>query len=207
MPQPAASLVKNVFVLMLENRSFDHMLGFSGITGTDAATNTPTQINGLSPADHNTFNGATYNASQPADLVMPVDPAHEFPNVVTQLCGNGVKYPNGGPYPAVNNSGFVADYGSVPGASNLAEIMKCYAPSQLPVLTALAREFAVLDQWYSSMPGPTWPNRFFVHAASAGGLDHSPTTAEIALWESLSGFNFHKGTIFEALSRIDNSTG
>lgn len=39
--------VRNVFVLMLENRSFDHMLGFSGITGTDAATGTPTAINGL----------------------------------------------------------------------------------------------------------------------------------------------------------------
>jgi phospholipase C len=50
------------------------------------------------------------------------------------------------------------------------------------------------------MPGPTWPNRFFVHAASSNGLDHSPTTAEIVLWESLAGFNFTGGTIFDMMN-------
>src|SRR5436305_6846102 len=50
------------------------------------------------------------------------------------------------------------------------------------------------------MPGPTWPNRFFVHAASSGGLDFSPTAAEILTWESFSGFKFEKGTIFDALN-------
>ena len=44
---------EHVFVLMLENRSFDHMLGFSGITGTDAATGNPTAIDGLSGAEAN----------------------------------------------------------------------------------------------------------------------------------------------------------
>ncbi len=81
-----------------------------------------------------------------------------------------------------------------------AEIMKCYAPEQLPVLNALAREFVVCDNWFSSLPGPTWPNRMFVHAASSGGLDHSPTTLEIAEWEALSGFGFANGTIFDRLN-------
>jgi phospholipase C len=41
----------------------------------------------------------------------------------------------------------------------------------------------------------------FLHAASSGGLDHSPTTAEIVLWETLDGFQFPKGTIFDALKQ------
>jgi len=56
MPSP----IEHVFVLMLENPSFDHMLGFSGITGTDAATGTLTKINSLSGTESNTYNGQTY---------------------------------------------------------------------------------------------------------------------------------------------------
>jgi phospholipase C len=41
----------------------------------------------------------------------------------------------------------------------------------------------------------------FIHAASAGGLDHSPTTAEIVLWETIDGFQFPNGTIFDALQK------
>ncbi len=78
--------------------------------------------------------------------------------------------------------------------------MKCYTPAQLPVLNALAREFAVCDNWYASMPGPTWPNRMFVHAGSSGGLDHSPTVGEIAEWEGISGFPLPNGTIFDRLN-------
>jgi phospholipase C len=77
--------------------------------------------------------------------------------------------------------------------------MKCFAPEQLPVLIALAQEFAVCDNWHASLPGPTWPNRMFVHAASSGGLDHSPTTEEIVEWETIGGFQFKAGSIFDAL--------
>jgi phospholipase C len=192
--------VRHVFVLMLENRSFDHMLGFSGITGTDAATGQSTQVNGLSGKESNSFAGQSYGVRQPADYTMPVDPGHEFPDVVTQLCGPAATYPSGGPYPPIVNSGFVASYAASGGQSDPGEIMKCYSPSQLPVLNALAREFAVCDNWHASMPGPTWPNRLFVHAASSGGLDHSPTTAEIVLWETLEGFSFTNGTIFDRMN-------
>src|SRR5215475_9911281 len=57
------SLIKHVFVLMLENRSFDHMLGFSGITGTDAETGQPTRIEGLKGTESNTFQGRTFTVS------------------------------------------------------------------------------------------------------------------------------------------------
>jgi phospholipase C len=195
---------------MLENRSFDHMLGFCSVSGTDAVSGNPTGINGLvSPAagvvTSNTFGGQQFSVTTPADYAMPVDPGHEFPDVREQLCGPGAVYPAGGAYPAIVNTGFVASYVAAYTAAGVksspGEIMKCYdTASQLPVLNRLAQEFVVCDNWYSSMPGPTWPNRFFVHAASAGGLDHSPTTGEIAQWETVEGFSFPNGTIFDRMN-------
>jgi phospholipase C len=195
----ASSQIQHVFVLMLENRSFDHMLGFSGIRGTDAVTGAPTKIDCLIGSESNTFNGQPFSVSAGAPVRMPADPGHEFSNVLLQLCGSGVSYPRGGPYPAINKSGFVASYVESGGGSGPGVVMNCYSPTQLPVLHALAAEFVVCDNWHASMPGPTWPNRMFVHAASSNGLDHSPSMAEIAGWEALAGFSFQNGTIFDAL--------
>jgi phospholipase C len=52
--------LEHIFVLMLENRSFDHMFGFSGLTGTDAATGAHTMIDGLSGHESNVCNGISY---------------------------------------------------------------------------------------------------------------------------------------------------
>ncbi len=102
--------IEHVFVLMLENRSFDHMLGFSGLTGTDAATGKPTTINGVPAGASNDWHNFTYPAASPAVDPMKVDPYHEFTDVVEQLCGQGIQYPKGGPYPPITNSGFVANF-------------------------------------------------------------------------------------------------
>ena len=198
--------IKNVFVLMLENRSFDHMLGFSGITGTDAATGGPTIIDGLKGDESNDYQGQTYAVAYPAPDPIPVDPGYEFIDVVMQLCGQGAVYAPGGAYPPITNSGFVADYVASPSSEegeatgNYGDILCCLAPEQLPVLNALAREFVVCDHWYSSMPGPTWPNRFFAHAGSSGGLDDSPSNEDMFTWETLHGFEFQNGTVFDALA-------
>jgi phospholipase C len=199
--------VTNIFVLMLENRSFDHMLGFSGLTGTDAVTGQQTALNGLTGTESNGYRGQPYPVTAGADETMPVDPGHEFLDVLEQLCGTNAAYPPDGTYPPMDNSGFVSDYafshtkgeGNAPG--NFGEIMKCFSPDQLPVLTALARAFAVCDNWYASIPGPTWPNRLFACAASSSGLDHSPTSGEILTWETVDGFSFAQGSIFDALQR------
>jgi|HubBroStandDraft_6_1064221.scaffolds.fasta_scaffold08440_2 phospholipase C len=192
--------IQHVFVLILENRSFDHLLGFSGLQGTDAATGAPTKINGLSGTESNTFGGQSFPVTQESLFRMPADPGHEFANVLEQLCGPSANYPNSGAYPAIDNSGYVASY-VASGGSNPADLMKCFTAAQLPVLNALANEFVVCDNWHASMPGPTWPNRMFVHAASSGGLDHSPMTAEILEWETLDGFSFANGSIFDALKQ------
>lgn len=196
---PVSKLIEHVFLLMLENRSFDQLLGFAGIAGVDAETGMPTSANGLTGSESNIFDRVAYSVTQPADFVMPCDPGHEFTDVVTQLGGPGASYPRGGPYPAITDSGFVADYVCVGGEGSPGEIMKCYAPAQLPVLVSLAKEFALCDSWFASMPGPTWPNRFFSLAASSGGLDHSPSLGQIATW-FVAGASFPHGTIFDALT-------
>jgi phospholipase C len=232
-----ANGIQHVFVLMLENRSFDHMLGFSGITGIDASSGGITKTNGLNPLairsaveafgvdsvggillkkgrswpplqpvsvrqllTSNVLNGQSYGVSQGADYAMSVDPGHEFCDVLVQLCGQGAVYQSGKQYPPTVNTGFVASYFASGGQSDPGAIMKCYSPSQLPVLNALAQEFVICDNWHASMPGPTWPNRFFAHAASSGGLDHSPSTADIVKWAFVDGFDFANGTIFDRMN-------
>jgi phospholipase C len=193
---------------MMENRSFDHMLGFSGITGSDAVTGKKTEINGLKGSESNAFSGKTYTVHKGAPDVMPHDPKHEFEDVTVQLAGPGAKYPPGGLYPAINNSGFVAAYTRSDDfkltKDDPGEVMRCFDTRvQLPVLYALAENFVVCDNWYASMPGPTWPNRMFAHAASSGGLDHSPSNAEIGSWETApgAGFGFKQGTIYDRLRK------
>ena len=71
----------------------------------------------------------------------------------------------------IQDMGFVFDYAQQPGNTlqKAHNIMRCFAPDKLPVLTTLAKEFAICDHWFASVPGPTWPNRFFVHAATSDG--------------------------------------
>jgi phospholipase C len=209
--------VDHIFVLMLENRSFDQMLGFSGISGADAVTGNPTKIAGLAGTEGNPVPKRTRRRAgggggedeeeeeevmvfTPADVVASADPGHEFPDVEEQLCGEGGRYsspspPVGSVDPAIKSSGFIANFAGKYPSADWATPIKCFTPEQLPVLTTLAKEFALCDHWFSSMPGPTWPNRFFVHAASAGGLDHSPNLVE----ELGVPYSFENGTIFDRL--------
>ena len=200
-----AAEIKNIFVLLLENRSFDHMLGFSSITGTDVVNGVPPQIAGLNGLESNNYLGTPYFVGKPFHEPIPVDPAHEFLDVLEQLCGTQVIYKRGRPYPRINNSGFVSNYARSHSKDegnatrNFGQIMDGFTADQLPVLNALANAFAVCDGWHSSLPGPTFPNRLFAMGASSGGLDHSPSTLELLTWEGLDGFIFPRGSIFDAL--------
>lgn len=196
--------IKHVFVLVLENRACDHMLGFSRIAGTDAGTGSPTSFRGVHPStDFNVDpkDGAKVFVSIEADFKLNKppddDPGHEFDNTVTALCGPGVTYQDGGNYPTpITNSGFIANYAGSD-AKDPKKIMKCYSPARVPVLNELAREFAICDMWFSSIPGPTVPNRFFYHAASSGGLDDSPSGFQIFTNTAFEGYRFQNGTIFD----------
>lgn len=196
------AVVSHVFVLMLENHSFDNMFGFSGIPGIITSA----------PGASNAYNGVTYPAGSPAPAAMPTDPGHEFLDVVEQLAGQGASFTPGKPYPPVTNSGYAANYATtrteitsgnprLPTPDEIGDIMKCFrTKDQLPVMYELATEFALCDQWFSSLPGPTWPNRFFVHGASSGGWDDSPSSSQMVEWETVSGFTYPRGSIFDALN-------
>ena len=72
-------------------------------------------------------------------------------------------------------TGYAAAYGIITGKARAGQAMACFSEDELPVLNALASEFVLCDHWFSSMAGPTEPNRMFVHAATSGVWDDSPT--------------------------------
>ncbi|WP_264010302.1 alkaline phosphatase family protein [Mycolicibacterium flavescens] len=199
--------IKHVFVLMLENRCYDHLLGFADISGTDAATGQPTTADGLKGTEFNCYGGERFFVQKGApDITVP--PGHDFLAVLEQLCGQYVAFTPDGPYPEVNNTGFLSQLTKVEGGffhDRGQEIMRCFSPDQVPILTTLAREFAVCDRWFCSMPGSTEPNRMFLSAATSGNFDDSPTKWEIveASTNHFGGFEFEGGTIFKLLDEAD----
>jgi phospholipase C len=221
------SVIKHLFVLMMENRSFDHLLGFQGITGKDAQTGAATKAEDLAEPrvatlrqPSNEFANLRYTVSPTAgDRTFDThDVKHQFPDVLMQLSGQAEgqavinnKGLKGAAYPPVaeaNDRGFAADYAINSDPNNPGEPMRCFAPNTLPVLTALAKEFVLCDHWFSSMAGPTEPNRMFAHAATSGGWDDSPSNRD---YEEIfgakagggagAGISFANGTIFDALRR------
>lgn len=192
--------IKHLFVLMLENRSFDHMLGFADLQGIDAASGRPTHAEDLIAPRESAADSAAQPGA-PLKIYPPFPgPSHEFKDVLTQLCGPGATYPDRttGGYPQISMGGFARNYADL-GAPDPTLVLKCFQPDDLPVLTTLAREFAVCDHWFSSLPGPTWPNRFFIHAASSAGLDDSPSALTILVHQTADGFEFPNGTIYDRL--------
>ena len=93
------SPVTNIFVLMLENHSFDNIFGASGIKGLTVPPK------GAS----NSFDGKEYPFTSPAPFFLKSDPGPEFKDVVEQLKGPNGTY-NGGAYGTINNEGFVQNY-------------------------------------------------------------------------------------------------
>ncbi|HEY4167835.1 MAG TPA: alkaline phosphatase family protein [Reyranella sp.] len=198
--------IKHVFVLMMENRSYDHFLGFSNITGTDAHSGQMTQAEGLKGNESDVYESVTSTVSQTAGDVIAQGPPHQFNDVLIDLCGpefDNVQL-NGGSYPAVKGNGYAAAYGIVTDKTRSGEVMRCFAKNNLRVLNALATEFVVCDHWFSSMAGPTEPNRMFVHAATSGPWDDSPSE-----WQQIKAvlfgddIKFSSGTIYDRLRRAN----
>jgi len=192
--------IKRFVVLMLENRSFDHLFGYLKARDPRVAGLTGSEFNQKDP---NAPGDPPIKVSRASTFVMTFDPGHEYYDVQVQLYG-----PMKGTdpsFPPIANlpsdpapmSGFVASATKAVDFSGDEDlVMQCFQPDQLPVLSTLAAEFAMFNFWYSSLPGPTWPNRFFVHAASSGGLTDSPSTMQI-----VAGFSFQNGTIYDRLTQ------
>src|SRR5579863_3136679 len=153
--------LKNIVVLMMENRSFDHMLGH--------AKSDTWQIDGLTGNETNQDSaGGIVQVSSDAGYAgdFTPDPGHSGFDTLTQLYGD----PNTSVMKDPTMSSFVRSYEGKTGNPNDAHrIMKCFSPQKLPVLTNLAQQFCVCDRWFASIPGPTFPNRAFMHAATSIG--------------------------------------
>ncbi len=198
MPLPGRSnAMDHMVVIMFENRSFDNLLGrlyqpgevasFEGVAG-----------NGLSnPIPEWAEDGADrklvpYGIALTMDTPNP-DAGEEYQHISTQLFGVIDPPGNRGvladkmaaPYNAPPDprqrptmDGFVADYisaftaemGRQPGYDEYAQIMTGYTPEQMPVVSALARGFAVFDHWFCEVPSQTFTNRSFFHAGTAAGF-------------------------------------
>lgn len=152
--------LRHIVVLMMENRSFDHMLG--GLMKEDP------RINGLTGSESNPD-----SANEPAKVKniaefqaqLDPDPNHHFPAVHKQLFLG-----TGGPPAVPNMQGFVQSYMDESGRLDKSrKIMYYFDPANLPVLTGLARNFAVFNGWFSSIPGPTICNRAFAHYGTSFG--------------------------------------
>jgi phospholipase C len=153
--------IDHIVVLMQENRSFDHMLGYlhlngrqdiDGLTGTESNQAPDGSIHQVHPLGSRT---AFANEAE--------DPDHSGPSVDAQVA-NGC-------------SGFVANFAHHSSAEarrlgvpvpDPGLVMGHYTEEQLPAYDFLAREFCVCDRWFSSVPGATWPNRLY---ALTGGAD------------------------------------
>jgi phospholipase C len=182
------SSVQHIVQLMLENRSFDHMLGFlypnktgpngqpfEGLDGTETnndASGNPVEVFQIDPSTAEAY-------------FMPgANPGEGYANTNSQLFGTGTP-----PTPAIaTNGGFVTNYAAaitydqrihrkvVPGTV-ASDIMGVFTPAGLPVLSGLAAGFAVCDQWYSSVPTETFPNRAFACAATSQGHMNDSTSS------------------------------
>jgi phospholipase C len=193
--------IRHIVVLMLENQSFDRLLGFVRLDD-------PSQpIDGLSGDETQPVvpEDPTRAMRLPRGLdaalyVTDPNPGHQFEDIAMQVFGRE-RVPDP---PTPTMDGFLANYarqadsdGKPIGTERAAAGLGGLDPSLVPVISTLARSFVVCDRWFSSVPGPTWPNRFFVHAATSNGYVDSPTDLQ-----QLAGFlgrRFRLRTIFENL--------
>jgi phospholipase C len=158
---PGIQNLKHVVVLMMENRSFDHMLGAL------KATN-PT-IDGLSGTESNPDTTGANVTVQPLaqyQSQLDPDPNHQFSAVNLQIF-NSTQH--GAPLPATMQ-GFIASYfNQQQNVVHSQEILYYFTPDKLPVLTTLANQYAVFNRWFASIPGPTICNRAFAHYGTSFG--------------------------------------
>jgi phospholipase C len=165
--------IRHIVVLMMENRSFDSMLGrlypasaqFDGLSGKESNPDIDGHPVGVWFGDGD---------DEAAMSVPTPDPGELWTDINAQLYGHP-EPPHAGE--TATMSGFVRNYqaqAKPPLPSAIARgVMHAYTPQQLPVLSTLARQFAVCDRWFASAPCQTWPNRFFVHTGTAGGYENN----------------------------------
>jgi len=138
LPAPASSGVEHVVVVTMENRSFDHLLGWlPNAVGKQA---------GLSFADKGGVLHPTYSLSGDFTGCPHSDPDHSYN-------GSRVAYDGG------KMDGFLRA-----GSNDLYSI-GYYQEKDVPFYAALARNYTTCDHYFAAILGPTFANRMFLYAA------------------------------------------
>lgn len=210
-PRAAGPGFDHLVVMMFENRSFDNMLGY---LYSESSPPNGQSFAGLNegPFGNPDFEGRlveTHAYTGSTDEVMSSprpDPGEDYPHVNTQLFGT-VDPPGNAhaqvaqmraPFNAPSASrpatmdGFVRDYvntfnaerGTAPTHEEADVALGSFTPDMLPVLSTLAREFAVFDHWHCAVPGPTFANRSFFHASTSHGFVTNHDNGGYAKWRS-----------------------
>jgi phospholipase C len=152
--------VEHVVVLMLENRPFDQMLGYLSLEGGRG------DVDGLRAEFANRHDGQTYPVHHLDSTAIADDPEHSADAVDLQVGGGKM-------------DGFVASFADTLDRRGVTDddpggVMGYYNAADLPVYDHLAREFAICDRWFSSVPGSTWPNRLYAICGRADGSRDGP---------------------------------
>ncbi len=152
--------IDHFVVLMLENRSFDHMCGW--------LTRNNSKINGLSGKEYNVANGTRYYVKDTCPYINPFDPDHSFEATTYEIMGQAGVWVDPAPM-----DGFAWEHMR----HNYPEfwtVMHGFSPERVPAISTLAMEFAVFDEYHASHPGPTVPNRLFIHSGTSDGHADAP---------------------------------
>jgi phospholipase C len=159
LPAPQDSGIEHVVVVMMENRSFDHILGWlPGADGKQAGL----QYLSSSGVAHSTYGLAPDFRGCPHP-----DPDHSYN-------GGRTEYDDG------KMDGFLR------AGSNDVYSIGYYVEEDLPFFSALARNYTVLDRCFSSILAPTFPNRLFLHSANTDRLTNSVDFTSLpTIWDRL----------------------
>jgi len=177
--------IEHVVVVMFENRSFDNLLGwlydnttnppkanipsngpptFEGLVANKLSN--PLVVGELEKKVYVTRGTSDWPSCANCNQVPTPDPHEEFEHVTAQIFGKA----DPGATDAADMSGFLQNYYTTEaGLESAEQIMQTYGPENANVINDLARNFAVCDRWFASVPTQTWPNRAFAHSGSSDG--------------------------------------
>ena len=158
LPSPAASGIDHIVFLCMENRSFDHYLGWlPGADGRQAGLSYPDDNGAQHPTHHLTERqGCGFN-----------DPDHSYEGGRLQLAAGRLDGFRRG-----TNDDFALGY---------------YTRADLPFYDSFVGQATTFDHWFAPILSSTYPNRFYTHAARTDRIDNTTRTTNLpTIWDRLS---------------------
>lgn len=158
--------IEHIVVLMMENRSFDHLFGSLSLLEGRA-------VDGLTGRETNPDgNGDPVAVFNLGAANIETDPSHSWD-------GSHAQWNDGA------NDGFVTSFAAA-GAPDPGQIMGYYDRARLPISYALADHYALCERWFASVMGPTWPNRFHLNlGTSHGAMTNDPISDVPSVFDRL----------------------